>query len=58
MFAFTCRHPVKVLRKFPRPTTLATYTVGEVWQEYKGFRKEMRLRLVNGNAYVRDLANV
>jgi len=57
MFAFTCRHPVNVLRKFPQPTRLATYTAGEVWRGYKGLVEEMRLRLANGNAYVRDLAN-
>lgn len=57
MFAFTCRHPVNVLHKLPQPTRLATYNVGEVWRGYKGFMKEMRLRLSNGNAYVRDMAN-
>lgn len=57
MFACTCRHPVYVLRKFPQPTRLATHTVGEVWREYKGFMKERRLRLANGNAFVGDMAN-
>jgi len=58
MFAFTSRHPVNVLRKFPQRIRLAKYTAGEVWREYKDLMKEVRLRLVNGNAYVRDLANV
>lgn len=57
MFAFTCRHPVNVLRKFTQSTRLATYTVGDVWREYRGFMKETRLPLANGNAYVKDLAN-
>lgn len=58
MYAFACRHPVYVLRKFPQPTRLSMYTVSEVWRGYKGYMRETRLVLANGIAYVRDVANL
>ena len=50
MYAFACRHPVYVLRKFPQPTRSSVYTAGEVWRRYKRLYERERLRLANGIA--------